>query len=769
MTGHPAGGYNAAGGENPFFRLAPFIQEYIYTHGWTELRAVQVEACRVIFETEAHLLLATGTASGKTEAAFLPILTLLQEDPPKSVGVLYIGPTKALINDQFLRLNDLLAEAQIQVTHWHGDVPASEKTRLLRQPRGVLQITPESLEGLLMNRKPELTRVFGDLRFVVIDEVHVFMNSDRGRQILCQLQRLRPYLAQEPRRVGLSATLGNYEAAEQWLRAGTERPVITPHPEGGEQRFRLAVEHFFVPQIDRAAEVSEPKGAGGAGLKLAPSEDSDPLRRSIPGEKRAISPFIQYIYENTRGRKALIFSNSKEEAESMLSSLRMVAKAHGAPDVYFMHHGSISAPLREAAEEAMRDPLLPAVAATTMTLELGIDIGRLERVLQLEAPYSVSSFLQRLGRSGRRGNPPEMILACAEEEPLGKELLPQQLPWSLLQAIAIIQLYLEEHWVEPMRLVRYPFSLLYHQTMSILASQGELTPDALAKRVLSLPPFRQVSQDDLRELLRHLLKIDHLQYTEEGGLIVGLAGEAVVRSFRFYAVFQDDDEFSVKEGTEEIGSIAYPPPPGERFGLAGRPWEVLEVDIKRKFVFVRGVEGKALTVWPGPYGVIHTRIKQRMRQVLVEDVEYEYLQPHARKRIAEARSLARHAGLEQRWVLHLGGTTFAIFPWMGTRSYRTLNHALRHLAGTELGIKGVEGQPSNYFLIKMEKGQATDLCRVLAIAARAGISPESLVGTNEAPVMQKYDIYVPASLLRKAYAYDHLDVEEFSQLVSQWQ
>jgi ATP-dependent Lhr-like helicase len=328
--------------------------------------------------------------------------------------------------------------------------------------------------------------------------------------------------------------------------------------------------------------------------------------------------------------------------------------------------------------------------------------------------------------------------------------------------------------VEPHRLVRYPFSLLYHQTMSIFASQGELTPAALAKRVLCLPPFRQVSQDDLRELLRHLLKIDHLQYTEEGGLIVGLAGEAVVRSFRFFAVFQDDDEFSVKEGTEEIGSIAYPPPPGERFGLAGRPWEVLEVDIKRKFVFVRGVEGKALTVWPGPYGIIHTRIKQRMRQVLVEDVEYEYLQPHARKRIAEARSLARHAGLEQRWVLHLGGTAFAIFPWMGTRSYRTLNHALRHLVGTELGIKGVEGQPSNYFLIKMEKGQAANqpaaarLCRALAAAAHDGISPESLVGASEAPVMQKYDLYVPASLLRKAYAYDHLDVEEFSQLVSQW-
>jgi ATP-dependent Lhr-like helicase len=759
--------------ENPFYQLAPFIREYIYRHGWTELRAVQVEACRVIFNTKAHLLLATGTASGKTEAAFLPILSLLHREPSYSVGVLYIGPTKALINDQFIRLLDLLVEAQIPVTHWHGDVPRSEKARLLAQPRGVLQITPESMEGLLMNRKPELTKLFGDLRFVVIDEVHVFMNSDRGRQILCQLKRLRPYLAREPRRIGLSATLGDYTSAEEWLRASTDESVLTPHPEAGEQRFRLAVEHFFLPQVDRQEVNSLPGGEGGVGGMAKTSTPAEATRERTPVPLRqirgpALNPYYQYIFENTRGRKALIFSNSKEEAESMLASLRMVARSQGAPDVYFMHHGSISAPLREAAEEAMRDPFLPAVVATTMTLELGIDIGPLERVLQLEAPYSVSSFLQRLGRSGRRGNPPEMILVSVEEEPLGKELLPRQFPWSLLQAIAIIQLYFEERWVEPRRLVRYPFSLLYHQTMSILASQGELTPAALAERVLSLPPFCQVSPDDLRELLRHLLKIDHLQRTDEGGLIIGLAGEEVVRSFRFYAVFQDDDEYAVKAETEEIGSIAYPPPPGERFGLAGRSWEVLEVDLKRKFVFVKGVEGKALTVWPGPYGVIHTRIKQRMRQVLMEETDYGYLQPHARKRLEEARRLAQHAGLDRRWVVPLGGTTFAIFPWMGTRSYRTLNHALRHLVGKEFGIRDVEGEPSNYFLIKMEKGNAEDLSRALARKAQAGIDLEELVALHESPVMEKYDTYVPGVLLRKAYAYDHLDVEEFCQLVAGW-
>lgn len=728
--------------ENPFFKLAPFIQEFIFSHGWTELRAVQVEACRVIFDTDAHLLLATGTASGKTEAAFLPVLTLIYHDPPKSVGVLYIGPTKALINDQFLRLNELLREAEIPVFHWHGDVTLSEKMRVLSNPGGVLQITPESLEALLMHRKTDLMKIFGDLRFVVIDEVHVFMNSDRGRQILSQLGRLKPYHRKEPRRIGLSATLGDYSEVEEWLRSGTSRTVITPKVSTGEQKIRLALEHFFL-------------------LKGGKDKETEKVGT-------VINPYYDFIFEHSKNKKCLIFSNSKEEAESMLSSLRMVAKAKNFPDFFHMHHGSISAPLREAAEDTLKDPSLPAIVAATTTLELGIDVGPLERVIQLEAPYSVSSFLQRLGRSGRRGNPQEMVMVFREEEPLGDELLPQQIPWMLLQGIALIQLYLEERWIEPLRLVRFPYSLLYHQTMAIIASQGELKFPELAERVLQLPPFKNISIEDLKELVRYLIEIDHLERTEEGGLIVGLKGEEIVRNFRFYAVFQDEDEFNVKDESKEIGSVAFPPPPGERFGLAGRTWEVLEVDIKRKVVFVRGVEGKALTSWPGPSGVIHTRIKQRMKKVLLEDVDYPYLQPNAKQRLKEARNLARMVGLEKNHILPLGGKTYALFPWMGTRSFRVMARVLRRILASEFKITNVEGQPSNFLIFKMEKGDHGDLSRKLVSLAREGIASESLMGPNEAPIMQKFDPFIPPNLLRKAFAYDHLDVDEFCNIVRNW-
>ncbi len=175
---------------NEFNQLAPFIQEYIYTHNWTELRPVQIATCEAIFNTDSHLLIAAGTAAGKTEAAFLPVLTVLHQKPSQTIGALYIGPIKALINDQFERLNHLLKAADIPVYHWHGDVAQSRKSKLVKKPEGILQITPESLESLLINKNNDLIRLFGDLRFVIIDEIHAFIGSERGHQIICQLQRL---------------------------------------------------------------------------------------------------------------------------------------------------------------------------------------------------------------------------------------------------------------------------------------------------------------------------------------------------------------------------------------------------------------------------------------------------------------------------------------------------------------------------------------------------------------------------------------------------
>ena len=732
-----------------FSRLAPFIQEYIYNQNWTELRAVQIEACKVIFDSDAHLLVAAGTASGKTEAAFLPVLTLLHENPSNTIGALYIGPIKALINDQFERLNNLLKEADIPVCHWHGDVSQSQKMKLLKNPQGILQITPESLESLLINKHHELLRLFGDLRFLIIDEIHAFMGSERGCQILCQLARLAKVTQRQPRRIGLSATLGDYSLAEEWLRSGTDKLVITPNIEGGKRQIRLAVEHFYVSEMNR-------RGAENA-------------ERGKEEREGGISAYDRYIFNLSKSRKCLIFANNKSQTESVIACLRQVAAVEGYPDIYHVHHGSISASLRQAAEAAMRELNQPAVTAATLTLELGIDIGYLERVIQLESPLSVASFLQRLGRTGRRGEAADMRFVCAEEEISPEASLPEQIPWQLLQCIAIIQLYLEERWIEPIKPLEYPLSLLYHQTMSILVATGELSPAVLAKQVLSLSTFAAISQEDFKLLLRYLIDIDHLHLTEQGKLIIGLAGEKVVGKFQFYAVFPDNQEYIVKYGTTEIGSIVTPSPVGHSFALAGKTWEVVDVDFKRKVILVKQVEGKASIYWRGGSGIIHTRILQRMRQVLFEDVEYSYLQKNAFKRLQSVRELARDAGIDKRNILQLEKGKCWIFPWMGTVAYRTLERLLNRFCRESLEISGISGDNPYFLTIKLAPKKIEYLYSEIVSLCEQRIKNEDLLSDAEAPQLEKYDEFIPYPLLRKAFASNHLDMSELRQQVAVWQ
>ena len=224
-----------------FDRYAPFVQDFIYRNGWESLRAIQVAAGDAIFNTDENVLLTASTASGKTEAAFFPILTLFSEDMPRSVGAIYIGPLKALINDQFLRLTELCDEAGIPVWHWHGDVSQSHKARMLKKPSGILQITPESLEAMLLRKHADIPRLFGDLRFIVIDEVHSLMRGDRGGQTLCLIERLCRLAGVNPRRIGLSATIGDPQSTGAFLSSGTGRGTVVPKIEAKGTRWRLSM------------------------------------------------------------------------------------------------------------------------------------------------------------------------------------------------------------------------------------------------------------------------------------------------------------------------------------------------------------------------------------------------------------------------------------------------------------------------------------------------------------------------------------------------
>lgn len=714
---------------DPFHLLAPFIQEYIRRERWNELRPVQLAAIPAILESDAHVLLCSGTASGKTEAAFLPVITSMIESPPDSIGALYVSPLKALINDQFQRLDALLEDSDIPLQAWHGDVAPGAKQRFLRQGRGILQITPESLESLLLRRHLELPRLFHDLRFVVLDEVHALINSDRGRQVLCQLQRLEQFQSRPPRRIGLSATIGEPKRVGEWLAGNTGKKVCIPGESLGRRRVQLGLEHFILPLTD----------------------DEESADESQTWESQTFHDHMAKLVANWP--KTLVFVNTRAMAEEIVHNLKQ-RRPDAGNVVTHAHHGNVAAALREDAEADMRDATRHSCVVATVTLELGIDVGALDQVLQVNSTSSVSSLIQRLGRSGRRDNPPRMFLYSTENEAPANAHPAQRLPWGLLQAIAIVQLYHEERWVEPPQSPALPASLLVQQTLSTLAGAGGLKPRELARQMLSLAPFAGFSLDQFRALLLHMLEQDLLQRSVFGELLIGLKGERIVNDWRFYATFESPQEFIVRAGARDVGSLHDAPPVGVVFRLAGRAWEVLEQDLERRIVFVRRARGRTPPRWEGEGPPLHRRIAQRLRQVLAEDTQYAWLQPRARQRLASARQLARASDFHYQMLHEMGKRSCLLLPWSGTREVSTLELLLRRVGLNcnliarpyALRINGVDQADLRERIAQLLQ----DMPDAAALAAD--------VATFDLP-RGKFDRHVPEGLLRAAWASDVLDVQ----------
>ncbi|MDR1949223.1 MAG: DEAD/DEAH box helicase [Spirochaetaceae bacterium] len=751
---------------DPYSRLAPFVREYIHEKGWTRLRPIQEEAIAPILDGGEHILIASGTASGKTEAAFFPILSLLSQRPAApaelreaagpppvpqngdSLAVLYIGPLKALINDQFERLGELLARGGIPVWRWHGDVPADHKRKLLENPSGVLQITPESLEALLVRQPRRIGPLFRNLSFVIIDEVHAFMGSDRGAQLLCQINRIEEAAGCRPRRIGLSATLGDYEAARNWLCPGSAGggPAGDGLAGGGcvliregesRKRVRIALDYFCPPE--------------------------------------SVRDYYEELYGQCRNQrsprgKCIIFTNSRLEAEETIAALRGLAESRGEEDIFHVHHGSIAGTLREEAERDLREKDGPVVTAATATLELGIDIGKLDRIIQIGPPLSVASFVQRLGRSGRRSGAAEIYFTALAPtgDPETDDM--DRIPWPLLRTIATVELYLEEKWMESPRERPLPYSLLCHETLSFLVSLGEQRPEDLARRVLSLPVFSMISREDYRELLRGLIRNDYIQKTDEGTLIIGLAGEPLVNHYSFYAVFPEETEYRVSHGGRELGTIHFLPPPGSTLALAGRYWEVRYFDIPGKRIFVVPAEKGGKKVWRGSGAEIHPKITRGMRRVLGGDRDYPYLSPRARAALAGARRLSRLRGLAENPFIPLPGDekAFYLLPWLGSRGMRTLLLLLREEETRErLGISLLNRK--NDFVLEIRsglppvdfRGELEGLIGCLednpASLTRLLPEPEKL------PYIDKYDYLLPPALLAKQYAAHMLDLPDLKR------
>jgi ATP-dependent Lhr-like helicase len=710
-----------------FYRLAPYIREYIYNEGWNELREIQGQAIAAILDDDRHVLISSGTASGKTEAAFFPILSQLEQSSSQSVAILYIGPLKALINDQFQRLETVLENSHFKITKWHGDVPASHKKRLLDHPAGILQITPESLEAMMIRNSGNISKLFCDLRYVVIDEVHAFMGTDRGGQLLCQLKKIEKWAGCSPRRIGLSATLGNTDNAETWISSGTEKGVNLLVEQATKKRMKLAIDWY-------QCEADE-----------------------LEGEEKTTREYLQTLYKWCSKSKSIIFANSRGEAEYTIANMRNIARKNGQKDIFHVHHGNISKLLRFEAEDAMRESAGPTVTAATMTLELGIDLGKLERILQIGAPYSSASFLQRLGRSGRRTGVSEMYFSYLERINEVNNVL-DALPWPLLQMIAIIQLYIEERWIEPIDEKKLPYSLLYHQTMSMLASMGELRPSELARNVLSLPPFLQIPQADYKVFLKYLLEINHIEQTEENTLIVGLKGEPLINHFSFYSVFPDEDECKVWSDGKEIGSVNSIPPLNSALILAGKFWQVEDVDVQKKLIYVKPAKKASSMLWKGSGGELHSKIVMRMKQVLTENIEYPYLLERAALRLKEARSIARKSGILEDSIIRLSNESYLYIPWQGSKIINTLALILNSDSFRKsMKIHKVISVGNYGFAIYSDLHES-HFKKALYDCLRSAELTEKDIDEKKIPYINKYDFILPTQLLVKQYLANEIDI-----------
>ena len=735
-----------------FNQYAPFIQEYIYSNNWHELRTVQVEAAKAIFNTENNLLICSKTASGKTEAAFFPVLSILESMQLESFGAIYLAPLKTLINDQFLRLGMILNESNTPVFHWHGDVSTSHKREAFKKPRGILQITPESLEGLLLNHNNRVHTMFRDLQFVIIDEIHFMTGTDRGNQVRCILERMARITGKNPRRIGLSATVGEPQTAAQWLGEGSGRDTDVVFIENEKTKFKLACEHFFT-SYSKSHTVAENKMYENYGDKYSYFLFSDEANK--------------FVYNCAkRKHKSLIFLNTREEAEYLTATLRMIAKERRDKDIFCIHHGNISKQLREATETDMKNPDRQTATCATVTMELGIDIGDLERVIHLGAPNSVSSFLQRLGRSGRRSNVPEMMMIINEDLVSDNALLPHQIPWELIKAIAVIQLYIDEQWIEPPVVKKMPFSLLFHQMLSVLASAYEYKPEVLKNFILSLSPFTHIDNDDYDTLLLHMQNTGIIQQTDEGTLIVGVEGEKVINTYKFLATFKDYDEYKVVHGNEVIGTLTSETPVGYVFTLAGFTWVVVESQPKQKQLIVEQVEGCKAFPWPGSYREVHTKIVRKMRDILAVDAEYQYLMPGAMERLLQAREIVKQSGMLTEPIIRLGGTTWCIFPWLGSKSNWALRRFIRSRCINKFGLSEIEYGDWFYIRLNISKGNGYELMKFIAEFFNTD-SPDldSLVGEKENPSYERYDEYVPQELIRRGYVADRMQGDELHEWV----
>jgi ATP-dependent Lhr-like helicase len=706
------------------------IQEQLYQMRWTDLRSIQVEAIRSILTSDEDLIITAATAGGKTEAAFLPILSSIYPSKSEGIRAVYVGPLKALINDQFRRLEDLCSRAEIEVHKWHGDVSVSAKRDLLKNPGGVLLITPESIESLFINKAAYLPSLFLGLQFIVVDEVHSFIGTERGAHLRSLMSRLSALCRTPPRLVGLSATIGDPAAAGRWLSPDTSTRVRVIEGSGQKSIKYLIKGYLRQKTISRGTE-AEP-------TEEPATEDDLRLARDV------VRTFA--------GKTALIFANSRAHLEFYSDLANRMVESEGLPNTFRIHHGSLSKAEREDTESALRSGR-PTAAFCSSTLELGIDVGNVAAIGHIGVPWSVSSLTQRLGRSGRREGEASTMVAFVEEEELGPSSTPvDRLYAELLRSVALTELMLQK-WCEPPEAHRLHMSTLVQQTMSVVAERGGASAASLYKTLVERGAFRNVIATQFAQMLRDMASADLLEQTAEGDLILGMEGERIVRSADFYSAFASKEEMKVLHGSRLIGTVsAVPGMCGDGFLiLAGRRWKVVDVDPRRHDILVEPSKGGRLPFFFGGAGAdIHSRVRVKMKDSLQTDVMPAYLDAKAQDMLNRARVYARGSGILENPLLADGASTYW-FTWTGSKTNRTLMGLCKG--------KGALQVQDEEIALHFEGVQPDEVVDRFRRLLERPPSVVEVAARFEVRMVEKYEAYLSDGLQAAVFAQNSLDLD----------
>lgn len=630
-----------------FVLLHETVQRWVWAQGWSALRDIQERAIIPVLEAKKDIIISAATAAGKTEAAFFPACTKIVQEDADSVGILYISPLKALINDQYRRLQGLCERLELPLTPWHGDVLQSAKNKQIRDPRGILLITPESLESLLLNRGAWSQKAFWGLRYVIIDEFHAFLGTERGRQLQSLLHRLEFLLKKIIPRIALSATLGDMEQVARELRPQEELPCELIISSASHSDVKIQIRGYTESADEN---VSQP---------------------------RTSEHITEDVFKLLRGKSHLIFANTRARTEELAAALSERCATEFVPNEFFPHHGSLAKEFREELEKRLQEDRLPTSAVCTMTLELGIDIGHVDSIAQVTAPHSVASLRQRLGRSGRRGEPSIVRMFITENELTDKSHLIDKLRLEIFQCVAMINLLVRK-WYEPADTEQYHFSTLVQQTLSVIGHYGGVRANQLWQLLCKNGPFHNIEQKMYARLLRAMGKQELLSQTHEGTLVLGLRGERMVEHFTFYTAFSTPEEYRLEHAGRTLGAIPVTSPlvVGQLIVFAGRRWEVIHVSEEEKRISLKPGAGGRPPRFDGGGQVIHDIIRQEMYRLYLSDDIPIFCNKCALNLFEEGRRSFHELMLDAAPMIQFG-TTVHILPWVGDKIVNTITMLLR--------------------------------------------------------------------------------------------